>query len=238
MAASESDQQIRLMPVLLVAASWFAVTAAIPYLNRIADFRAVDPYFLPAIRMALMLLVTVLYVRLAERTAFLPGIRFSFRGLGRSLLWAVILAVVTYALVEIYQRAVVVPLTAGTVEASASGPGETLLPLARRIIQYAYIVFEGIVEVFIFIGFLVDRLARKWGWAASILVGNIVFALWHYAYWSKGLLEGSLMIGLTFIAGAAISISYFKTRNSLTPTVCHILVDLPSSIRELLGLAG
>lgn len=41
---------------------------------------------------------------------------------------------------------------------------------------------------------------------------------------------------LTFLAGAAISLSTIKTRNSLSPIICHTLIDSPVSIRTLLGI--
>ena len=111
-----------------------------------------------------------------------------------------------------------------------------LPPFWSRLIEYLYIVYEGIIEVFIFIGFLFDRLWKRWSWPLALLVANIGFGLWHYSYWSKGLLEGSLMIILTIISGIIHSANYMKTRNSLSPTVTHFLTDSPAAIRILLGM--
>ncbi len=83
---------------------------------------------------------------------------------------------------------------------------------------------------------MLDRLARKWGWAWATLATNLGFALWHYDYLRAGRLEGSLMILLTFLARLIISLSYVKTRNSLSPMICHTLVDAPSELGALLGL--
>jgi len=38
----------------------------------------------------------------------------------------------------------------------------------------------------LFIGFLIDRLDRKWNWPAAILAGHIIFALWQDASWKRG----------------------------------------------------
>ncbi len=135
-----------------------------------------------------------------------------------------------------YQFLIVKPLTENIIQASGAISHGEIRPFYERLIEYLYIVYEGIIEVIIFIGFLLDRLAKKWKWPAALILGNILFALWHYSYWSKGWLEGSLMIILTFLAGLIVSLSYVKTENTLSPVICHTLVDSPASIRILLGL--
>jgi membrane protease YdiL (CAAX protease family) len=76
---------------------------------------------------------------------------------------------------------------------------------------------------------------KKWGPAVAVILGNIIFALWHYPYWKMGFLAGSLMIFLTFSAGVMISLNYLKTRNTLSTAMCHIFVDSPSALKILLG---
>jgi membrane protease YdiL (CAAX protease family) len=121
------------------------------------------------------------------------------------------------------------------VEASAATEHYEAL-IGDRIIEFAYVLYEGIVEVLLFIGFLLDRLERRVGATAAVLLSNVVFALWHYAYWRQGALAGTLMILFAFIAGSITSLNYLKTRNSLSPVICHTLIDAPNSIRELLGM--
>jgi len=135
-----------------------------------------------------------------------------------------------------YQFLIVKPLTEKFIQASSGISEEAVRSFGGRLIEFLYIIYEEVIEVFIFVGFLLDRLAKKMNWPFVIIVSNIGFALWHYDYWSKGWLEGSLMILLTFISGVIVSLSYFKTKNSLSPVICGILVDCPNSIRILLGL--
>jgi len=44
-----------------------------------------------------------------------------------------------------------------------------------------------------------------------------------------------ILIGLTFVLGLIISLSYVRTRNVLAPILCHLLVDSPSAVSILLG---
>lgn len=236
-----TDQQAsgfrnNLLLVWLVAASWFALTWLGPYYSKLLPLRRIHPMLPSALRMTLMYLVTWAYVRLHEKRKFADGFGFSFRRLGRNLLWALVVALVATGVLWAYQAWIVTPLTHRALEASSQGPAQTVPSFSYRLIDYLYIVYEGIVEVLIFIGFFLDRLARKWRPGLALVASNVVFALWHYAYWRLGLLEGSLMIILTFIAGSIISLGYFKTRNSLTGIVAHILVDSPDAIRGLLGI--
>ncbi len=227
-----------LWPAAFVVAAWFLITQFARLIPGIPVLRAIHPILPAAVRMTLMYLVTWGYVRLREKQTFAAGFHFSFQRLGRNILWGVAVAVVATVVLEAYQRGVIVPLTRRTLEASAAAPqaAEAVRPFWARLVEYLYVVYEGIVEVLIFIGFLLHRVARRWKPVWALLATNVVFALWHYAYWRNGLLDGSLMVGLTFIAGCLISLGYLKTKNSLTPVVSHILVDSPSSIRELLGL--
>ncbi|UCG89117.1 MAG: CPBP family intramembrane metalloprotease [Gemmatimonadota bacterium] len=88
----------------------------------------------------------------------------------------------------------------------------------------------------VFVGFLLDRLAKRWGWAAAVLVNNAGFAVWHYNYLAQGLLLGGAMMFLTFPAGSVISLAHVKTRNTLSAVICHTLVDSPTSVLILLGI--
>jgi len=220
----------------LIVIGWFALTWLGPYYSSLLPLRRIH-YILPAaLRMTLMFLLTWGYIRFYEKKTFDDGFGFSFRRLGRSLLWGVIIALIATAVLEAYQKWIVTPLTSQVLQASTEGPAETIPPFGARLVDYLYVVYEGFVEVLIFIGFLLDRLARRWKPGIALVAGNVVFALWHYAYWRKGLLEGSLMIFLTFIAGSIISLGYLKTKNSLTGVVSHFLVDTPSAVKELLGI--
>jgi len=185
--------------------------------------------------MVLILVATWSYIKLVEKKAFSAGFNLSFRGLPRAIFWAGVFFVLVYVAEEIYQRLVLTTLLHREATASSTGHEVEVRALAARVFEYSYIVFEGVVEVFVFIGFLLDRLQKRWGWTASILVSNIVFALWHFPYWKLGLLPGSLLIALTFIAGCIISLNYRVTRNTLSASLCHIFVDSPSAIRVLLG---
>lgn len=220
---------------LLVYASWIALTALTPYLRHLYNFRAINPNLLPAIRMSLLLLLTMFYVRVFERRRFSDAFNLNFRQVARNVLWAVVFFLLATAVVQGYEYVIVRPVLGASVEASG-GASDAAPPLVQRLIEYAYVLYEGIVEVLIFIGFLLDRFAKRWGWGWSLIVTNLGFALWHYPYLRQGWLPGTLMILLTFFAGTAISLSYIKTKNSLSPMICHTLVDLPSEISMLLGV--
>lgn len=232
-AASEISPPITsLLAIFLV---WIAVTAASPYFNRIIDFNHINRWIWPAVRMTLMLLVTMLYATVIERRRLAEGFNIRFRDLRRSFIWAVAFFVVALVVVGAYERYILTPLTSVSTASSVTEP-EPIQPFMQRLIEYLYILFEGIVETLVFIGFFLDRLARRMGWGWALLVSNIGFALWHYQYLHAGLAKGGMMMALTFIAGTVISLSYLKTRNSLSPAICHTLVDLASEIKPLLGL--
>jgi len=225
-----------LLGVGLVVLSWFVILEFVPYLNRLFDFRRLNENIIPAVRMTLMFLATYAYVSRIEKKSFAAGFNFSFRKIGKNIIWAFIFSWIALAVLAGYQFLIVRPLASKTVEASAAASEGVSEVFSERLIVYVYVVYEGIIEVLIFIGFLLDRLAIRWGWAGALAVGNLCFALWHYGYWRNGLLEGTLMVVLTFMAGVIISLSYLKTKNSLSPTICHFLVDSPMAIRELLGM--
>jgi membrane protease YdiL (CAAX protease family) len=224
-----------LLFVFLIYSSWIVIERFTPYLNRLIDFRGIHPWLLPAIRMTLMLVATYCYIVSYEKGSFSSGFNFRFQKIGKNILWSIIFAAVAGAVALSYQSFIVKPLIHKTVIASSGISGKTTPPFLSRFFEYLYIVYEGIIEVLIFIGFFLDRLAKKWGFIAAVIVGNIGFALWHYSYLYKGWLEGSLMIIMTFLIGIAISLSYVKTRNSLSPVVCHTIVDAPAAIMILLG---
>ncbi len=54
----ENSKQINLHWLFLLVLTWFAITQFTPLLNKIFDFYSINPWILPYIRMALMLLVT------------------------------------------------------------------------------------------------------------------------------------------------------------------------------------
>lgn len=220
---------------MLVVISWFLITQFTPYLNQVYDFKSINIWILPYIRMTLMFLVTFFYILRVEKQSFSNGFNFYFRNFWKNLLWAVVFFAATYVLITLYEKLIVNPILHKGVTASSTGVEKSVKPFGPRLFEYVYIVYEGIVEVLIFIGFLVDRLMKKWGPTVSLIIGNIIFALWHYSYWKMGFLTGSLMIFLTFIAGVVISLNYLKTRNTLSSTLCHIFVDTPSALRILLG---
>ena len=222
--------------VLLIYVSWIAIEQASPYLNRIFDFRKIHPWLLPAIRMTLLFLVTYACVKYYEKRSFGDGFNFAFRHIGRNILWAFVFFIVGGLVIMAYQMLIVKPLTAKVLTASSSLASEPAKSFLHRLFEYLYIVYEGIIEVLIFIGFLYDRLARKWSMPLALVVANLAFALWHYDYWRQGWLEGTLMMVLTFLAGSITTLNYVKTKNSLSPVICHTLIDSPNSIRILLGI--
>lgn len=222
--------------IFLIYVSWIVIEQVTPYLNQAFDFRKIHPWLLPAIRMTLLFLVTYAYVKYYERKSFAEGFNFAFRNIGRNIMWAFVFFLVGGLVIMAYQMLVVKPLTAKVLTASSSPSAEPAKSFFHRLFEYLYIVYEGIIEVFIFIGFLYDRLARKWSLPMALIVANLAFALWHYDYWRQGWLEGSLMIVLTFLAGLITTLNYVKTKNSLSPVICHTFIDSPNSIRILLGV--
>jgi membrane protease YdiL (CAAX protease family) len=183
-----------------------------------------------------MFLITYLFIHIYEKKTFSTGFNFTFQKLGKNILWAFVFFAVAGVVLMGYQFLIVKHLTEKVIRASGAVSQGEIKPFYERLIEYLYIVYEGIIEVFIFIGFLLDRLAKRWTWPVALILGNLLFALWHFDYWSKGWLEGSLMIILTFLAGFIVSLSYVKTENTFSPTICHTLVDSPASVRILLGL--
>lgn len=235
MNSNSQAKRVHILSLLLLVISWFAITHFTPVLNKLYDFRSINIWILPYIRMMLMLIVGYLFIAGIEKKKFSDGFNIRFADFGRNLLWAVVFFLITFLAEKIYNWLVMQPLTPEIMTASSSGGKAATEPLGARIFEYFYIVFEGVVEVLVFIGILVDRLAKKWGWTAGIIAGNIIFALWHYSYWRMGFLPGTVLVVLTFIAGTIISLNYMKTRNTLSSALCHIFVDSPSAIKILLG---
>lgn len=215
--------------------SWLAINELTPRLNQIIDLKKVNHNIWPAVEMALILPVTCAYVRYSENESFLSGFNLSFRNIGQNLLWALLFFSLALAVEAAFQFLVFMPIAQKMVVPSGAVSQEVIRPFLDRLVEYLYVVYEGIIEVLVFIGFLFDRLARKWDWKRALIVSNLGFALWHYNYWSKGRLEGSLTVLMVFIAGSIITLSYWKTRNTLSPLICHTLVDFPSEIRHLMG---
>jgi membrane protease YdiL (CAAX protease family) len=220
-----------------VVVGWFALTALGPLYRRIWGLAALHPILPATLRMTLMLLLTWVVIRRVEGRRFAEGFSWTTARLARSIAWGVLVAAAATVVVAAYQALVVVPLMKQTVVASAAAEEAGRAPFWSRFVEYLYIVYEGVVEVLTFIGFLLDRLVRRWGPVRALLATNVVFALWHYGYWRQGLLEGSLMIVLTFLAGTVISLAYLRAGNSVAPTVSHFLVDAPSGLKELFGIA-
>lgn len=219
-----------------VYAAWIVVGELTPYLNRLVGLGRYHTWLLAAIRMTLLLLVAFAYIRAIEKRSFWSGFNLSFQQIPKNILWAVVFFLVAGLILMPYQFFVVRPLTEGFVTASGGISHEAVRPFSDRLVDYLYVVYEGVIEVLIFVGFLLDRLAKRWNWRVAVVVSNLGFALWHYDYLESGLLMGTLMMLLTFLAGAAVSLSYIKTRNSLSPIICHTLIDSPMSIRTLLGI--
>ena len=232
---NEEKSKIKVLWILLVYLSWIGITAGFRYFLRLFDYQVINIWIWAAVRMTLLLAATYLFIKFHEKKYFADGFNFRLQQIGKNILWAVIFVAIAGGILWAYQNFIVKSIIGSEVIAS-SAPEKTVTPLLfDRISEFFYIVYEGLVEVFIFIGFLIDRLAKKYGWVAAIIVGNVGFALWHFNYWNSGFLKGTLMILLVFIAGIFDSLIYFKTRNSLGPAIGHTLGDFPHAIRFLLG---
>ena len=220
----------------LIFLIWILITYTIPYINHLYNFRQINLWILPAFRMTLMFLVTYVYVRYYEKLSFSLGFHFYFKDIGKNVVWALVFFLLYGIVWHAFQFLIVRPLHNQTVVMSSALTQSQMKTFIERLVEFLYIVYEGFIEVFIFIGFLLDRLVKRWGWTAGIILSNIGFAVWHYNYLRQGVLIGSLMLVLSFVTGVIISMNYLKTRNSLAPAICHTLVDAPNSIRILLGL--
>ena len=231
-----SSKKDAVWPIIGIYLCWILISYFVPYLNRLYNVRKINLWILPAFRMTLLFLITCLFIRLFERQSFSSGFNFRFQNIGKNILWAIVFFVIAGAIMMPLHFFVLKSLLRKSVEVSSAMTHGVVKSFMERLIEYIYIVYEGFVEVLIFIGFLLDRLVKKWGWATGLIVSNIGFALWHFNYWRTGLLEGSLMISLVFIMGILDSLCYMKTRNSLGPVICHTFHDSPNSIRILLGL--
>ena len=232
---TEKKNEIKGLWILLVYLSWIGITAGFRYFLRLFDYQFVNIWIWAAVRMTLLLAVTYLFIKFHEKKNFAEGFNLRFHQIGKNILWAVIFVAAAGGVLWAFQNFIVKPIV-GTAVIASSAPEKTSIPsLFERASEFFYIVYEGLVEVFIFIGFLVDRLAKKYGWTTAIILGNIGFALWHFNYWNSGILRGMMMIVFVFIAGIFDTLIYYKTRNSLGPAIGHTLGDFPHAIRFLLG---
>ena len=223
--------------ILLVYSGWILWMEFVPRIYRFMGLGGrANSSVLAAIRMTILLLWTYCFVRVVEKKTFSAGFNISFQNWMRSVVWGVIFAVIALAAVSVFQFVIVIPILKKMIAASNSAVQMSAKSRGERLLEYVYVVYEGFIEVLIFIGFLLDRLAARWKPAAALIVSNVGFALWHYQYLKKGLLEGTLMIFLTFLAGLVISLSYLKTRNSLSSVISHTGVDAPGAIMELMGI--
>ncbi len=68
--------------VFLVYVSWLLVDYFLPWINRLYDFRSINKWILPTIRMALMFFITYLFVLNYEKKTFFTGFNFAFQRLG------------------------------------------------------------------------------------------------------------------------------------------------------------
>ena len=226
-------RQQRAVPVpvlLLMFAVWLAITWATPYFNAVVNLRRVDPWLPPAIRMLLILLTTWLVAYLWDDGGLGAIFNLSTRRLGSALGWAIAFAALALVVEKIYEWLIL----GSFLNTSSKSPGTNAVPaISRRIFESFYIVLEGVVESLVFVGFLIDRLAKRYGWTFALILGNAAFALWHFGYWKAGLLEGSLLIGMVFVIGSAVALSYKMTKNCLSPIIAHTLVDAPGIGRVL-----
>lgn len=232
----EKNKKPNLLFVFLIYLSWILFNEFTPYLNRIYDFRKIHIWILPAFRMTLMFLAAYLFVKFYERNSFSSGFNFRFKNIGKNAFWGFVFSVIAIAVGGSYLYLIVKPLTQKVLTASSGIPQEVGHTFWDRFFEYLYIIYEGIIEVLIFIGFFFDRLAKRWGHPLALIVSNVGFALWHYSYLQSGWLEGGLMIFMTFLLGSITTMNYIKTKNSLSPVICHTLIDSPYSIRILLGM--
>jgi len=65
-----SPTPVRIVWLFFLVIAWFLITQFTPFLNKLYDFRSVNPWLLAYIRMALMLIVTWFYVSICERKSF------------------------------------------------------------------------------------------------------------------------------------------------------------------------
>lgn len=224
--------------IILIYLSWIAIEELFGKVLSLFNYKVINIWIWSAVRMTLLFLVTYLFIKWHENKSFSEGFNFQFSKLGKNILWAVIFFVIAGAVIWPYLQFIVNPLVGEGARASTSTQihQNVVKPFMDRLIEYLYIVYEGVIEVFIFIGFLLDRVVKKFGWIWGIFLCNMGFALWHYDYLQQGILPGILMILLTFSLGVITSLNYYKTRNTLSGAILHTMVDSPNAIRILLGL--
>jgi membrane protease YdiL (CAAX protease family) len=126
--------------------------------------------------MTLMLLIPYIYIKFYEQQSFASGFNYRFQKIWENILWAVIFFLATGIVVYAYQTFIVKSLAKEAVGTSSGISHETVKPFIERLIEYLYIVYEGIVEVLVFVGFFLDCLTKKWGWIAAIIISNIGFS--------------------------------------------------------------
>jgi membrane protease YdiL (CAAX protease family) len=238
MEDTEKKEDIKIVYIVLVFLSWIAIEELYGKLLSLFNYKVINIWIWAAVRMTVLFLVTYLFIKWYEDKSFSKGFNFNFSKLGKNVLWAVIFFVIAGLIIWPYLQFVVNPLVGESAHASTSMEinQNSVKPFMDRLIEYLYIVYEGVIEVFIFIGFLLDRMVKKIGWIWGIVLSNIGFALWHYDYLQQGILPGILMIFLTFILGVFTSLNYYKTRNTMSGAIFHTLVDSPNAIRILLGI--
>jgi len=106
-AFNKKNQMFGLFVLVL---TWFAITQFTPHLNKLYDFRSVNPWALAYIRMALMLVVTWAYISFLEKKSFGEGFNIFFKDFGRNLFWAVVFFALAFLAEKLYSALVMKPL--------------------------------------------------------------------------------------------------------------------------------
>jgi len=215
-----------LFPVFL----WFLINEYTPYINRIAFLQPVTAWLYPLLRIGLVLLVTWLYIRLAEGKTFAGGFHLRFQRIPDQLYRALLYGAAGVVIIAVFRRLLLNPVLYGRSAAPALAAG---LPFISRQGEAGYLLLRGAVQALVLAGFLVDRLRRSHGPGFALIFANLLFALWHYPYLKLGIKGGILMMTLALLTGFVISLNYLKTQNTLSSVVCYWIIDLPVMVGVL-----
>jgi hypothetical protein len=132
----EKRNPSNLLFVFLIYLGWILIDEFVPYLNRIFDFRKINLWLLPSVRMTLMFLVTYFYVKFYEKQSFSSGFNFSFKKIGKNILWAFVFFIIVGAFAMPYQFLIVKPLTGEMKTASSVVSHNVVNPFVERLIEY------------------------------------------------------------------------------------------------------
>jgi len=162
--------------------------------------------------------ILLLLIKYGEKLS-LESIGLHNRNWGKSILWGLLGAVISFAaiaiLLLIFKK---VGIAFGQGAESARYKNVSLWVMSFMVLR------AGIVEEVCYRGYVIERLEKITGnWFFYFLVPLILFGLFHYR-------QGTGGIVISFVAGAILAVLYLKRRDLKANIITHFLVDFVPNI--------